>query len=165
MSVCKSGQQGTLCIQKYRCDYVLPPLLSPGHLAMNADLLAVLLPKRHHRVCLPLLWASYPSRSVSPSATSAQTIRSFTVIAPWSGSPSPLSAWSPPLPNVVHPHRLPPPSGPEQLQPTFRSVLRLRASALCSRMTPNIFKLHLSFHKTPWATASLSEKVVQYMDK
>ena len=23
----KSGQQGTLCIRKYQCDYVLPPLL------------------------------------------------------------------------------------------------------------------------------------------
>ena len=35
----KSGQQGTLCIQKYRCDYVLLPLLSTVHMAMNADLL------------------------------------------------------------------------------------------------------------------------------
>ena len=37
---CESGQQGTLCIRKYRCDCVLPPLLSTGHMAMNADLLA-----------------------------------------------------------------------------------------------------------------------------
>ena len=35
MSGCKSGQQGTLCIRKYRCDYVLPLLLSTGHIAMN----------------------------------------------------------------------------------------------------------------------------------
>ena len=114
---------------------------------------------------LPLMWASYPSRSVLPSAMSAQTICSFTVIALWSGSPPPFSAWSPLLPSVVRPHRLPPLSGPEQLQPTFRIVLRLRASALRRRMRPNIFKLLLSFHKTPWATASLSEKVVQYMDQ
>ena len=40
MSRCRSGQQGTLCIRKYRCDYVLPPLLSTGQMAMNADLLA-----------------------------------------------------------------------------------------------------------------------------
>ena len=33
------------------------------------------------------------------------------------------------------------------------------------KMTPNIFKLHLSFHKTPWATASLSENFVQYISK
>ena len=84
---------------------------------------------------------------------------------PWSGSPSPLNARSPPLPNVVRPHCLPPPSVPEQLQLTFRIVLRLRASALRRRMTPNIFKLHLSFHKTPWATTSLSEKVFQYIGK
>ena len=38
-----------------------------------------------------------------------------------------------------------------------------RASTVRRRRTPNIFKLHLSFHKTPWATASLSEKVVQYI--
>ena len=30
----------TLCIRKCWCDYVLPPLLSTGHMAMNADLLA-----------------------------------------------------------------------------------------------------------------------------
>ena len=35
----KSGQQGTLHIRKYRCDYVLPPLLSTVHMAMNIDLL------------------------------------------------------------------------------------------------------------------------------
>ena len=35
---CKSGQQGTLCIRKYQCDCVLPPLLSTEHMAMNADL-------------------------------------------------------------------------------------------------------------------------------
>ena len=40
MSRCRSGQQGTLCIRKYRCDDVLPPLLSTGQMAMNADLLA-----------------------------------------------------------------------------------------------------------------------------
>ena len=40
MSGCKSGQQGTLCIRKYQCDYVLPPLLSTGHMAMSADHLA-----------------------------------------------------------------------------------------------------------------------------
>ena len=57
------------------------------------------------------------------------------------------------------------PSGPEHLHPTVRIVLRLIASMLRRRMTPNIFKLHLSFHKTPWATASLSEKVVQYIGK
>ena len=36
----KSGQQGTLFVRKYGCDYVLPPLLSTVHMAMNADLLA-----------------------------------------------------------------------------------------------------------------------------
>ena len=41
MSGCKSGQQGTLCIQKYWCDYVLPPLLSTGHMPINADPLAL----------------------------------------------------------------------------------------------------------------------------
>ena len=40
MSGCKSGQRGALCIRKYQCDYVLPPLLSTGHMAMNVDLLA-----------------------------------------------------------------------------------------------------------------------------
>ena len=40
MSGCKSGQQGTLCIRKYRCDYVLPPLLSTCHMALNAEFLA-----------------------------------------------------------------------------------------------------------------------------
>ena len=114
-------------------------------------------------MCLPLLWASYPSRSVLPSAMSAQAIRSFPMIAPWSGSPSPLCAQSPPLPNGVRPHHLPLPSGPEQLQPTFRIVTE--SLNLRRRMTPNIFKLHLSFHKTPWTTTSLSEKVVQYIGK
>ena len=33
------------------------------------------------------------------------------------------------------------------------------------KMTPNIFELHLLFHKTPWATASLCEKVVQLIGK
>ena len=37
---CKSGQQGTLCSQKYRCEYVSPPLLSTRHMAMDVDLLA-----------------------------------------------------------------------------------------------------------------------------
>ena len=36
----KSGQQSTLCIRKYWCDYVLLPLLSTVHMAVNADLLA-----------------------------------------------------------------------------------------------------------------------------
>ena len=37
----KSQQQGTLCIRKYRCDCVLPPLLSPVlNMAMDTDLLA-----------------------------------------------------------------------------------------------------------------------------
>ena len=101
-----------------------------------------LLPDRHRRVCLPLWWASYPSRSVSPSSMSAHTIRIFTVIAPWSGSPSPLSTRSAPPPNVVRLHHLPPPSGPEQLQPMFRKFLTLRASALRRRITPNIFVVH-----------------------
>ena len=34
---CKSGQQGTVCIRKYWCDYGLPPLLSTGHMALNAE--------------------------------------------------------------------------------------------------------------------------------
>ena len=37
----KMGQQDTLCILKCRCDYVLPPLLSTVHMAINADLLAL----------------------------------------------------------------------------------------------------------------------------
>ena len=85
------------------------------------------------------------------------------MIAPWRGSPSPFCAQSFLLPNGVRPCCLPLPLGPEQLQPTLRIVGRPRASTLHRRMTPNIFKLHLSFHKTPWATASLSEKVVQYI--
>ena len=39
MSGCKAGQQGSLCIRKYRWDYVLPPLLSTGHMLMDVDLL------------------------------------------------------------------------------------------------------------------------------
>ena len=77
----------------------------------------------------------------------------------------PIERMESPVPNVVRPHCLPPPSGPEQLLPTFRIVLRLRASAIRRGMTPNIFKFHLSFHKTPWATASLSEKVAQCIGK
>ena len=46
---------------------------------------------------MPLLWASNPSRSVSPSAMSAHAIRSFTLIATWGVSPSPFL-------NVVYPH-------------------------------------------------------------
>ena len=72
---------------------------------------------------------------------------------------------SPPLPNVVRPHRLPLLSGPEQLQPMFRIVLGLRASTLRCRMTANIFKLHLSFHKTRWADAFSSQKVVPHIGK
>ena len=31
------GLQGTLCVGKYRCYYVLPPSYSTGHMAMNAN--------------------------------------------------------------------------------------------------------------------------------
>ena len=139
-----------MCIRKYWCDDVLPPLLSTRHMAMNVDLLVpgsnvfYLRGTTGERV-LPLLWASYPSRSVSPSAASAQAIHSFTLIAPWNGSPSPLCARSPPLLNIVRPHRLPLLSGPEQLLAMFRIVLRLRASTLRCGMAPNIFKLSFQF--------------------
>ena len=59
-------------------------------------------------MCLPLLWASHSSRSVSLSAMSAQGTRSFTAIALWSGSPAPLSAQTLPLPTMVRRHCLPP---------------------------------------------------------
>ena len=46
-----------------------------------------------------------------------------------------------------------------------KDCLRPRASIMRRRMTPNILKLHLSIHKTPFPTASLSEKVVQYQTR
>ena len=50
------------------------------------------------------------------------------------------------FPNVVRPLRLLLPSGLKQLQP-FGIVVQPRASTLRCRTAPNIFKLHLSFHK------------------
>ena len=57
--------------------FVLPPLLSIRHMAMNADLLAPAIVSftckaPQGNVCLPLLWASHLCWSVSPSRTSAQ---------------------------------------------------------------------------------------------
>ena len=65
----KSGRQGTLSIEKYRCDYLLPPFLSSVHMAMNANLFApgnnaFYLRGTTRSVCLPLLWVSHPSRGV-----------------------------------------------------------------------------------------------------
>ena len=159
---CKSGQQGTLCIRKYPCNYVLPPLLSKGHMAMNADLLA---PGNTVFYLAPQgVLATVVGRLSFLECVAISCERSdhlqFYCDCPveWLTFPRPA------LPDAVHPHRLPPLWGP-QLQPTFRIVLRVRALVLRRRMTPNIFKLHLSFHKTPWATASLSGKAVQYIGK
>ena len=135
---------------------------------MNADLLvpgsnAFYLRGTKGNVCLPLLWTSYPSRSVSPSTTSTRAILYYD--CPMERLTFPIVRVDPPISKVVRPHCLLLPSSLEQLQPTFRIVLRIRVSMLCRRMTPNIFKLQLSFHQTPWATASLCQEVVQYIGK
>ena len=90
---------------------------------------------------LPLLWASRPSRSVSPSAMSAQGVCTIAAIALWRASPPPLFALTLLLPTVVCPHRLPPTLGLQHLQLTLGSVLRpskLRRHHLrcrCPKMT------------------------------
>ena len=40
--LCICGLQVPFCIGKYGCYYVLPPLYSAGHMAMNADLVSLL---------------------------------------------------------------------------------------------------------------------------
>ena len=164
MAGCKSGQQGTLCIQKYRCDYVLPPLLSTGHMALNAEFLAlgsIVFYQRGTTGCACHCCGPLILPGVCCHQLRAQTIHSFTVIAPWSGSPSPLSARSPPLPNVVLPHTAAVRSG--AVATDVQDCLETESLSVAPQDDTKHF--HLSFHKTPWATASLSEQVVQYIGK
>ena len=53
--------------------------------------------------------------------------------------------------------------GPGAVATDVQDCLETESLSVARGMTPNIFKLHLSFHKTPWTTVSLSEKSVQYI--
>ena len=113
----KNWQQGTLCIRKSRCDYVLSPLSSTMN-AMNADLLApgsnVFYLRGTTGGCVPATIVGLSSFLECVAISYEHSGRTQLYCdCPWSISPSRLSVRGLPLPNVVRPHRLPPPSALE----------------------------------------------------
>ena len=169
MSGCKSGQQGTLCIRKYRCDYVLPPLLSTGHMAMNADLLV---PGSNVFYLRGTTGERVPATVVG--------LLSFPecVAISYERSGHTQLYCDCPVERFFFPHCARGAASKHGVSPPPTAAVGSRAVAADVQDCPETeslnvalqddskqFQVALIISQNPWATMSLSEKVVQYIGK